>query len=183
MAPFMAVALPAAFGGLGALTSTIGAIAQYQQGQYAKTVAGREAAAYDIQAKQVQQEAGQQIEVQDYQASHLLGRLVAGTGASGITSEGSPNVMYNTSADEALLNDMYTRYAANVKSTGLEYQGTLTRAGGAQEAQAATYGAITQGITGPISSGIEAYSLATKTGYPSYGDWSDRLGGRFGGTA
>lgn len=151
--------LAGTFGGLGATTSLISSLAQYQQGQYASEVAGRQAQAMEVQSRQVQQEAGAQVAAEDWKSSHMLSRMAASSAASGVTSEGSPSAVFGASAEEAQINDMYTRYAANVKSSSLIYQADITRAMGAREAAAATTGAVTGGLTGAISSGIQAYGI------------------------
>jgi len=153
--------------GLGTAASVIQGLAQYNQGQFAKEVAGRQAGALTIQAQQVQQQAGAQIAEQDYKAAHIISSMRAGTGASGITEEGSPATVEATSVDEARLNDMYAKYAANIQSTNLYYQGQIDVGEAQQEAQAATMGAIVTGTTGAISSGIDAWALHSRTN--SYG--------------
>jgi len=148
--------------GLGTTTSLIQGLAQYNQGQFGKEVASRQAEALEIQARQVQQQAGAQIADQDYKAARILSSMRAATGASGVTEEGSPSTVMAESVDEAKLNDMYTKYAANLQSTNLYYQGQIGKDVAEQGAQAATIGALTTGIGGSISSGIDAYSLKEK---------------------
>lgn len=176
------LALAGAWAGTGILSSVVGGLAQYQQGQFAKEVASRQSEALESQAQQVQQQAGAEIARQDYQATHIISSMRAATAASGITEEGSPATILAESVDEAQLNDMYTKYAANIQSSNLRYQGVIGKSVAEEQADAATIGAITSGITGSVTSGIEAYSLKTKTDPYSLA-FSNQLNlSRFGGT-
>lgn len=117
---------------------------QVQQGRYAAGVAATEAQSMREQAQETKFSAGQQIEQQDYAASHQLAAATAGIAASGISeTEGSPELIRYTSANQQRLNDMYTRYAANVQAAGLKTEADITESEGQQVLQGAEIGAIT----------------------------------------
>ena len=148
------MALATILAGTSLAMGAVGSLAQYQQGQYASEVARRQSEALQQQSQYVQQTAGQQINAQDYRASHVLSSIQAKAAAGGIEStEGSTGQIFEASAEEARINDMYTKYAANVQSKQLEYQGTLGKIEGQREADAAKIGAV----GGLISSGIKSY--------------------------
>lgn len=137
----------------------LSSLAEFRQGQYANEQAKAEARQLQVQAQIAQVNAGQKIAEQDYRASHILSRITSVAAASGIESgEGSTAEVYNASAEEARINDMYTKYAANVESSQLEYQAQLTRSEGKQELAAAEIGAVTGLISGGMrSAGMYKY--------------------------
>lgn len=158
------LALAAATFGAGALQ----AWQTYQEGQYEKDIAGVEAQSIRQQAQYAQQTAGQQIAQQDYEAAHQLASARAGVAASGISeTEGSPELIQYTSANQQRINDMYTKYAANVESAGFDTQAALTQSAGEQAARGAEAGAT----LGLVSSGINAYTGA-QYGYGYGGGYS-----------
>jgi hypothetical protein len=161
-------ALAVASFAMGAMQS----LSTYSQGQFGQEMANRQAQIDDQNAQIAQQQAGMQIASQDYQAEHQLAAVKASTAASGIVAEeGSPKLVATTSANQQEINDMYTKYAANIQSSNYYAQAALTKAMGQQGATAAD---ISAG-TGLISSGIGAYSGYTGGFGGGSTNWSGTL--------
>jgi len=136
-------------------TSALQSWATFQQGQFQKEMAYAQADVMKQQAQQTKQEAGMQIGAADYAAVHQLAAVKAGTAAAGIEpAEGSPAFIQATSVHQQQINDMYTKYAANVRASDLYTQASLTQAAGEEAAQAADI----QAVTGLISGGISSYA-------------------------
>lgn len=159
--------LAAASFGVGAL----GAWQQYQEGQYAKDVSRVEAQSLRQQAQYAQQAAGEQIAAQDYEAEHQIAQGRANVAASGIEeTEGSPALMSFTSANQQRINDMYTKYAANVQSAGYDTQASITTSEGEQAAVGAEAAATLDVASSALGSVKEAttpsFAFTSTSGTP-----------------
>lgn len=144
----------------------------YEEGQYEKDVAKVQAESLLRQSQEVQQTAGMKIAEQDYIAQHQLAQAKATTAAAGIEeTEGSPQLMQFTSMNQQRVNDLYTKYAANVESAALDTQASVVKAEGEQ----AAVGAEAAATLGTISGGINAYSgyqTATQEAQLSAAAWN-----------
>lgn len=126
---------------LAAATVAVGALGSYQEykeGQYAKGADETAAASLRQQARYAEQEAGMKIAQQDYAAEHQIAAGTATMAASGIEeTEGSPELMRYTSANQARINDIYTKYAANIQAAGFDTQASITQSLGEETARGA----------------------------------------------
>lgn len=169
-----ALALAAVTFGVGALQSW----QQYQSGQYAKEAAAVTATSLRREAQYTEQTVGEQIQQQEYEAQHALASATAGVAASNIVeTEGSPELIRFTSANQQRLNDMYTKYAANVQAAGLKTQANIEKAMGEQTATGAEAGAT----LGLVSSGINAWT-GYKYGYNPFAGGGPSTGASLGYT-
>jgi hypothetical protein len=73
------------------------------------------------------QSAGEKISQQDYEAVQTLGKISANAGGAGVTMQGSPGLVYNRSAEEQKITDMYTRYSGRLQSVRDLYAGEVSR--------------------------------------------------------
>ena len=106
------------------------------------------------QALEAKQSAGIKLAQQDQRAMAILSSIRATSAASGVSPEsGSPLLDYATSSEQAQLNDMYTKYAANLTASGLNSQAQLT-----------TYGANNSRTAGYITAAGDAVSGIGKLG-------------------
>lgn len=136
--------------------SAMSAWQTYQQGQEQRNQSIRQAEALQVQGQQAQISAGQKIGEDDYKAGHIIARMQSLAAASGVDeTSGSTAMAATTSAEEAKLNDMYTKFAGQVQKSDLDYEGTLAKISGQEKAQAGTVGAV----TGLISGSIDAATL------------------------
>src|SRR5215472_15795192 len=118
--------------------SALSSWSTYQQGQFANTAARHQAQIYQQQARFVQQQAGLKMSQDDYNAMQLMGRLKVGAAAGGIDpSVGSPQMLFEESAQQTRINDIFTQYSANIRAANLQETAAITTATGEEEMHAA----------------------------------------------
>jgi hypothetical protein len=154
------LALAAAGGSMAA--STLGAISTYEQGQFANTAARRQAQILQKKSQYVQQAAGIKISTDDYNAEQLMSRIQVSAVESGVQpGQGSAKIMTELSGQQQRINDMFTKYSANVESANLQESAAIEVAQGKKEMEAADVGAITGLISGGIKSAGIYSALST----------------------
>ena len=119
----MAAAFPAMMMA-GAALSAYGAI---QQGNQAKSAANYNAQLRTRDSAVALQQAGQEAQQVRWAGQRAQGSLLAGYGASGVTSEGSPMDVLAASASQAKLDEETVLYKGRMKSTGFLESATLDR--------------------------------------------------------
>lgn len=121
-----------------------------EAGIAAKRAADYKAKELQQQAMEAQQSAGQQVAAQEQRQMSILASIRANAAASGVDpSAGSALVTYDTSSEQAKLNEMYTKYAGNLYAQGLQTQASLDVYGGRQAELAGNLnaaGAAVQGL-------------------------------------
>lgn len=128
----------------------ISVAASIAQGQQQRKAAEFQSKELEQQALETKQQAGLQVAAQDQRSARILSSIRTSAAASGIEiSSGSPLESYNVASEQSQLNDMYTKYAANLLSQGQQSQAELTRWGGKN---AETTGYLTAG--GDVISGL-----------------------------
>ena len=148
------MALTAILAGAGLGLSAVQAASTISQSRYGVAVADAQSKFAMQQSKYIQQQAGLKMSADDYNAAQLLGRLrVQGAAAGGAPELGSSEVLYETSAQQQRINDMFTKYSANIESANLQYEAEL----GKSEAKRAEEASYIEAGTGLISGGIRAY--------------------------
>src|SRR6266446_5009443 len=100
----------AILGGMPAAQTGLGFLSASQSGSEGIASSRQEATYLRQQSQFAQFNAGEKINENDYRAAHILSAIQSKTAAAGITSEGSPTQVFEASADEARITDMYTRY-------------------------------------------------------------------------
>jgi hypothetical protein len=117
------------------------------------------------QAKVATFSANQQINQQDYEANQTLARIRASAGAAGVDSSGgSVKVDTDTSANNARLNDIYTKFSGNFASSQELYKGSIAQYQGNQDEAAGFMSAgktilsSATTITAPTSAGGLGYN-------------------------
>lgn len=122
--PYIAVAATLASTGV-AVYSTNEAASQAKKAQDFK------AKELERQALEAQQTAGIQVAAQNQRALTVLSSIRANAAASGVDpGAGSAFVTFETSGEQAQLNDMYTKYAGNIQAQGDLSQAALATYGG-----------------------------------------------------
>ncbi len=133
---------PAVIAGAMLATAAVSATSQIAQGIQAKKGAEAQADELYQEAKIEQFKGNQQIGAQDYKANQTLAQIRASSGAAGIdSSTGSSKVVSDVSANEARLNDLYTRFNANFASSRDIYKASIARYQGGQDQTAGFIGA------------------------------------------
>lgn len=125
-----------------------------EAGAAAQNAANFKAKELQQQALEAQQSAGQQVAAQEQKNMAILASIRANAAASGVDpSAGSALVTYDTSSEQARINEMYTKYSGNLYSQGLQTEAALTQYQGATQASAANWQAAGAGLSGVISTG------------------------------
>jgi hypothetical protein len=133
--------------------SAMSSYSTYEQGQYANTAARRQAQILQQKSQYIQQAAGVKISQDDYNAEQLMSRIQVSAVASGVQpGTGSAKLMTDISGQQQRINDMFTKYSANIASANLQESAAIEESQGKQEMEAADVGAVTGLISGGIKS-------------------------------
>jgi hypothetical protein len=130
---------------------------QIMGGIQAKQQGENEAIQYEQQAREAHMAASGKIISDDYQAIQVMNRMAAGTAAGGMGSGGSEKYVQRSTAEEARINDMYTRYSGRLAASSDYYAASQARWEGSQKLGSAIIGAIGTGA----SAGMGTYKGLT----------------------
>lgn len=123
--------------------AAVSAAASIKQGMDAKSAANSQAVLYQQQAQQERLNYGQKIVGEDEKAGAMVSSNEAASGASGVTSSGSPSLVNKNDLTEQKIRDMYTKYGGESAARGLDYQSTLAKWQGNQALYSGFIGAAT----------------------------------------
>ena len=155
----MAAAIPALMLS-GAAISAVGAISQANA---QKAASSYNATLRERDATIATNQAGQDAQQVRWAAQRAQGSLVAGTGASGITQEGSPLDVLAMSASQAKLDEETVLYKGKLKASGYMSDAALSRAQGKVAMQQGELGAASYLIGG---AGQAGYASTIARGAP-----------------
>lgn len=144
----------------GAVISAIGSI---QQGQAAKNAAEYNAEVVKNNAQIARQQGDAQVEQIRRQSVLGLGDMRASFAASGVSMEGSPLDIVADSAYQYELDKQNARWNSEVRATGYDNEGRLSRARG----DAAMTGAYFKAGSALLGAAGGAYGSATSTQSPA----------------
>lgn len=120
-----------------------------QAGEQAKKAAQFKAKELEQQALEAQQSAAQQAAQQEQHSMAILSSIRAQSAASGVApGAGSALETYDTSAEQAQLNEMYTKYAGNLAAQGTLSEAALTTYGGKLAETSSYYTAAGETVSG-----------------------------------
>ena len=145
----MAAAFPAMMMA-GAAISAYGAI---QQGNQAKAAANYNAQLRTRDSQLALTQADQEAQQVRWAGQRAQGSLLAGYGASGVTSDGSPMDALAASASQAKLDEETVLYKGRMKSTGYLSDADLNRVQGENAVQQSQLQAASYLISGAGSAG------------------------------
>lgn len=148
MAPLMIAAM--AMSAAGAAVSAMGSISQ---GKAQAQAAGYNAQIAERNATIARQQAGADAETQRRNSMRAIGAMRANYGASGVTLEGSPMDVLESSAAEAKLDEMNIRYKGELRAIGYKDEAALDRASAKTAKQQGLMGA-TSAIVGGVGSAM-----------------------------
>ena len=146
--------MAAAFAGMmvaGAALSAYGAI---QQGQQAKAVANYNAQLRTRDSSVALDQAAQEAQQVRWAGQRAQGTLLAGYGASGVTSEGSPMDVLGASAAQAKLDEQTVLYRGTLKATGYQSDAALNRVQGENAVQQSQLQAASYLVSGAGQAGV-----------------------------
>jgi hypothetical protein len=153
----MAAAIPALMIS-GALISAVGAMsaakAQSQAASYNASISEQNATV-------AMDQAAANVAIQQKQAKQAEGSLIAQTGASGVTMEGSPTDVLAMSVTNAALDEETIKYSGRLKALGFENQAVLDRVAAKTATQQGYLTAASSLLTGAGNAG-HSYVLATR---------------------
>lgn len=153
----MAAAIPALMIG-GAMISAVGAVsaakAQSQAASYNATIAGQN-------AQVALDQASADVAMQRKQAAQTHDSLIATTGASGVTMEGSPSDVLAMSVTNAALDEATLKYRERLKATGFFNEQQLDEVAGKTATQQGYMTAASSLLTGAGAAG-HSYVLANR---------------------
>lgn len=143
---------------IGAMVMSVAGAAVSAMGSMAQGKAQAQAARYNAQIAErnatiARQQANADAETQRRNSMRAIGAMRANYGASGVTLEGSPLDVLESSAAEAKLDEMNIRYKGELKAIGYTDEAALDRANAKTAKQQGLMGA-TAAITGGVGSAI-----------------------------
>lgn len=110
-----------------ATAAVVSAVGMISQAQSAKSAANYNAAVAERNATVSRQQAAANEAAQRRENYRAMGRIRAGYGAAGVTPEGSPLDILESSAAEAELDALNTRYKGELTAIGYQDEATLQR--------------------------------------------------------
>lgn len=137
-----------------AVTSIASAVGNVAQGMSQHGAYTNQAIQSDQQAQLDMQAAMQKVSENDYEANATIAKIRSGAGAAGVDpNTGSAKLVATTSAEQAKISDMYTRYTGRLASVRDLYAGEVARwqgnqalIGGYMKAGGSLLGGLTQGL-------------------------------------
>lgn len=139
--------------GATAISGITSAVGSFAQGQYQKKAASAQVAELNQQSTLDKTQAGAEIATQDYKALNILGKIAASAAGSGVTPEGSPELVSRTSSQEQRISDTYLRYSGQLSSMRDIYKAALAKNQGQEQYESGLVG--TGG--GLLTSGLISY--------------------------